>query len=165
MNIKDLTLKDNNINLEEYLNFYNYVKANMKDPSWLGNFNEEKLINILNMGGKICVYYLNDEIVCSMMFIPSDEQTLKLFNLPYNKAEVGECGPIMVNNKYIGYGLQAQMLDELDKFCKEKGYNYVLTTIAPNNSYSINNFIKKGYKKIDEFNLKRGVRSLYLKRV
>lgn len=44
MNIKNLKCVSENKNIEEYLEFHNYVKANMEFPNWLGTFFKEEVI-------------------------------------------------------------------------------------------------------------------------
>ena len=116
-------------------------------------------------GGKIWIYYNLNEIVCSFMYMPADEQSIKLFNIKRDLNIVGECGPILVNPKYRGYGLQFQMLNILEEYCINKGLKLLLTTIHPDNLYCINNFLKKDYKYIKLFLLNRGKRNLYIKEI
>lgn len=164
MNIEELKCEDSSeFEIERYIEFYNSVKSNMSFPNWLGNFNVEKLKNVFSMGGECWVYSKDSEIICSVMFIPADEESLRLFGIFEQNVKFGECGPIMVNPKYVGNALQRQMLNKLDKFCKQNGYSYILTTIHPDNVISINNFVKCGYEYKSTFNLKRGERDLYLK--
>ena len=43
MNLNDLYCVNENVNLDDYLNLYKYVKNNMKNPNWLGEFTKKKL--------------------------------------------------------------------------------------------------------------------------
>jgi len=38
MKLTDLKEESNNVNLDEYLYLYNYVRDNMEHPEWLGTF-------------------------------------------------------------------------------------------------------------------------------
>lgn len=163
MELSDLKCIDENINVEEYLDFYQIVRDSIEDPEWLGLFTKEKILNILKQGGKIWIYYYLNEIVCSFMYIPADKEAIDLFDININLDFVGECGPIIVSPKYRGNGLQIQMLNILEEYCVTKDLNLLLTTIHPNNIYSINNFIKKDYKFIKPLFLNRGKRNLYVK--
>lgn len=165
MLLSELKCIDKDINIEEYLRFYDLIKLNISNKEWLGSFSSKEIKGILNNDGKIWVYYLDDEIVCSMMYIPASEDSLKLFNLSYSFFDVGECGPIMVNPKYVGNGLQKQMLRVLENYCRMRDKKIILTTVHPKNIYSINNFIKLGYKYINSFKFKRGNRDLYIKEI
>ena len=70
---------------------------------------------------KLFNFYDNNTIVCSMLYIPSNNKTLKKHNLKYDENLVGACGPIMVNPKYVGNKFQKQMLELLDGYCKSIG--------------------------------------------
>ena len=71
-----------------------------------------------------------------------------------------------VREGYRGLGLQRKLIREVEKIAVERGYNLLCTTVAPNNGFSINNFLKEGYvyakteEKYDGL-----VRNLYYKRV
>ena len=77
-----------------------------------------ELKNILNNEGKLFNFYDNNIIVCSMLYIPSNNKTLEKHNLKYDEKLVGSCGPIMVNSKYVGNKFQKQMLELLDSIVK-----------------------------------------------
>ena len=164
MNLEDLSYKNNNINLEEYINFREEVKKHMKYPEWLGDFTKEDLIYLLNNNSKIWIYYLKTEPICSMMIIPADKKTLSKFEINLDYQEVADYGPMFVNPKYIGNGLQLKMLKELDKYCISKGYKYAASTIHPDNLYSINNLIKDNFKYKKTKTFTRGPRNIYLKK-
>lgn len=51
----------------------------------------------------------------------------------------------LVRNGYRGLGLQRRLIREVEKLAIERGYNLLCTTVAPNNIFSINNFLKEGY--------------------
>ena len=51
----------------------------------------------------------------------------------------------LVRDGYRGQGLQQKLIRELEKVALSRGYNLLCTTCAPNNNFSINNFLKEGY--------------------
>ena len=51
----------------------------------------------------------------------------------------------LVREGYRGQGLQSQLIREVEKIAVARGYNLLCTTCAPNNTFSINNFLKEGY--------------------
>ena len=166
MKINEFNCISKNNNIDEYLEFYKYVKSNMKEPSWLGEFSLNELKNILNNEGKLFNFYDNNIIVCSMLYIPSNNKTLKKHNLKYDEKLVGSCGPIMVNPKYVGNKFQKQMLELLDKYCKSIGKRYIFTKVHPDNIYSINNFVSDGYKFVETYKTSSGEsRSVYFKEI
>lgn len=85
--------------------------------------------------------------------------------------ELGKMGVKAANQKlflvregYRGQGLQQKLIREIEKIAVVRGYNLLCTTCAPNNKFSINNFLKEGcrYAMTEE---KYGglVRNLYYK--
>ena len=166
MKINEFNCISEHNDIDEYLEFYKYVKSNMKEPSWLGEFSLNELINILNNEGKLFNFYDNNTIVCSMLYIPSNNKTLEKHNLKYDEKLVGSCGPIMVNPKYVGNKFQKQMLELLDKYCKSIGKRYIFTKVHPDNIYSINNFVSDGYKFVETYKTSSGEpRSVYFKEI
>lgn len=140
--------------------------SNMKEPSWLGEFSLNELKNILNNEGKLFNFYDNNIIVCSMLYIPSNNKTLEKHNLKYDEKLVGSCGPIMVNPEYVGNKFQKQMFELLDKYCKNIDKRYIFTKVHPDNIYSINNFISDGYKFVETYKTSSGeLRSVYFKEI
>ena len=166
MKINEFNCISEHNDIDEYLEFYKYVKSNMKEPSWLGEFSLNELINILNNEGKLFNFYDNNTIVCSMLYIPSNNKTIKKHNLNYDEKLVGSCVPIMVNPKYVGNKFQKQMLELLDKYCKSIGKRYIFTKVHPDNIYSINNFVSEGYKFVETYKTSSGeLRSVYFKEI
>jgi len=51
----------------------------------------------------------------------------------------------LVREGYRGLGLQQKLIREVEKIAMARGYNLLCTTVAPNNIFSINNFLKEGY--------------------
>ena len=51
----------------------------------------------------------------------------------------------LVREGYRGLGLQRKLIREVEQIALARGYNLLCTTVAPNNAYSINNFLKEGY--------------------
>ena len=163
MKLDDLTCINENIDIDKYIEFREYVKSNMKHPDWLGDFSKEDLITLVNNGSKIWIYYLDNEPVCSMMIISASKDTLSKFAIDLNYTNVIEYGPMFVNPKYIGKGFQYQMFLKLDEYCYKLGYKYAVGTVHPDNTYSINNFIKNRFILFNQKEFKRGIRDIYLK--
>ena len=70
----------------------------------------------------------------------------------------------LVREGYRGLGLQRKLIREVEKIAVARGYNLLCTTVAPNNVFSINNFLKEGYR-YAKTEMKYGglVRNLYYK--
>ena len=163
LKLEELNCINKSIDLGKYIEFREYVKANMTHPDWLGDFSKNDLIYMLNNNSKIWIYYLKEEPICSMMLIPSDENALSKFELDLDYKDVVDYGPMFVNSKYIGNGLQYQMLKVLDDYCINKKYKYAISTIHPDNIYSINSLIKDKFIFFNQKEFKRGLRNIYLK--
>ena len=88
----------------------------------------------------------------------------KKLELNLKANEVVDYGPMFVNPKYVGNGLQYQMLKRLDQFCQSKGYKYAAGTIHPDNVFSIKNIEKDNFIFQSSKEFKRGPRNIYLKK-
>lgn len=165
MKLNNFKCISENVNLEDYLKLYKYVKDNMKNPEWLGEFTKEEIQDILNNNGKIWLYYDNDNLVCSMFYIPSNQKTLDKRNINTSESVTASLGPVMVSPDYVGNGLMSQMLKLFDDYCKNIGMQYIFTKASSANIYSLNNIYKNGYELISEYENERGLMSVFLKKL
>ena len=163
MNLEQLKCISNNVNLEDYLQLYKYVRENMKHPEWLGTFTKNEIKEILSNGGKIWLYYNDTEMVCSMLYIPSNNNSLKKHNIEYDEIETAALGPIMVSPNYIGNGFQNQMIKVFEEYCRKINKKYIFTKVCSDNFYSINNFKNNGYILIDKYFNERGKNFAFIK--
>ncbi len=163
MKLKDLTEINENVNLDEYLYLYKYVRDNMEHPEWLGTFEKEEIKDILNNGGKTWMYYDKDIPVCSVFYIPTTNKSLKKHNVEYDESITGSLGPIMVRKEYVGNGLQTAMLEVLNNYFKSIGKTHIFTKAHADNIYSIHNFLKDGYKVAYEYKNERGPIKAFIK--
>ena len=165
MKLNELKCINENVDLDKYIEFRELVKKNMPNPEWLGDFTKEELEGMISNGTKIWVYYNNDDPVCSMMLIPSSKEDMIKFELDLDYTIVADYGPMFVNPKYVGNGLQYQMLLDLDEYAKSVGYEYAALTAHPDNIYSIKNILKGNFNLINFKEFKRGPRNIYLKKI
>lgn len=163
MKLNELKEISNDVNLEEYLYLYNYIRDNMEHPEWLGTFTEEEIKDILKIGGKIWMYYDKDIPVCSVFYIPTSNKSLRKHNVEYDEKDTGSLGPIMVRQEYVGNGLQTAMLEVLDNYVKSIGKTHMFTKAHADNIYSIRNILKNGYKIVDEYENERGPMKAFAK--
>lgn len=163
MDFYELKCVNNNVNLDDYLKLYMYVRQNMEHPEWLGTFTLKEIKNILSEGGKIWLYYDNEQLVCSVFYIPSNQQSLDKRKINKLAKETGSLGPIMVSPDYVGNGYMLKMLDEFNKYCISIGMKYIFTKAHSENLYSINNMYKDGYRLVDEYENERGKMSAFIK--
>ncbi len=165
MKLSDLDCITKNVNLSDYLKLYKYVKDNMINSNWLGDFTREEIEDLLKKNGKIWLYYNNDIIVCSMFMLPSSNKSLNEHNVYHNEDIVASLGPIMVSPDYIGNKLQIQMMQELEEYCKKNNYKYIFTKVSNDNKYSLSNMLEFGFKIMDEYINERGKNSTLIKEV
>lgn len=163
MKLTDLKEVSNNVNLDEYLYLYKYVRDNMEHPEWLGTFTYNEIEEILNIGGKIWMYYDKNIPVCSVFYIPASNNSLRKHNIHYDEKVTGSLGPIMVRKEYVGNGLQTAMLEVLDDYVKSIGKEHMFTKTHSDNTYSIRNILQAGYKIIDEYENERGPMTVFIK--
>ena len=163
MKLNELKEVSSNVNLDEYLELYNYVRDNMEHPEWLGTFIKDEIIEILGIGGKIWMYYDGDIPVCSVFYIPTSNKSLRKHNVEYDEKDTGSLGPIMVSKEYVGNGLQSAMLEALDKYVESIGKTHMFTKAHSDNIYSIRNILKNGYKVVDEYENERGRMTAFAK--
>lgn len=151
------------IKIDEYIKWRDKIKEDMTNPEWLGDMTKDDILYLLNNDSRIWMYYHKSNFVCSMMLIPATEEDVNKFGLDYNYLEVVDYGPIMVSSKYRGNTLQDQMIKQLDKYALEVGYKVAVTTVHPDNEFSINNLLKNGFTFIGKQEFKRGLRNIYVK--
>lgn len=165
MNFNDLKCVNKNVNLNHYMKLYKYVIDNMKNPEWLGTFTKQEIKDILKDGGKIWLYYDNKNLVCSMLYIQSNQKTLDKRKAFTKREETASLGPIMVSPDYRGNNFMIRMLEVFNEYCSSIGMKYIFTKAHSNNIYSINNMYKDGYKLIEEHENERGRVSVFLKKI
>ena len=163
MKLSDFKEVSENVDIDEYLYLYNYVRDNMEHPEWLGTFTKDEVIFILENEGKIWMYYDKDIPVCSVFYIPSNNKTLRKHNVDYDESVTGSLGPIMVRKEYVGNGLQTAMQNILNEYAKSIGKTHMFTKAHSENIYSIRNILKDGYKVVHEYENERGPMTAFVK--
>ena len=163
MKLTDLKEISDNVNLEDYLYLYNYVRDNMEHPEWLGTFTKDEIIEILDNGGKIWLYYDKDIPVCSVFYIPVSNKALRKHNVLYDKSITGSLGPVMVRKEYVGNGLQLEMQKVINEYAISIGKTHMFTKAHSDNVYSIRNIIKDGYEIIDKYENERGPMTAFIR--
>lgn len=165
MKLNDLNYVNDKIDVDKYIEYRENLKKEMKEPDWLGDFSKDDILYMLDNNSKIWMYFKDEEFICSMMLIPSTKKDLDKFGIDLDFNEVVDYGPMFVNPKYVGNSLQYQMLKELDEYSSNKGYKYAISTVHPNNIYSINNLIRDGFELVGYRIFTRGERNIYYKKL
>lgn len=165
MKLNDLNYVNDKIDVDKYIEYRENVKKEMKEPDWLGDFSKDDILYMLDNNSKIWMYFKDEKFICSMMLIPSTKKDIDKFGIDLDFNEVVDYGPMFVNPKYVGNSLQYQMLKELDEYSSNKGYKYAISTVHPNNIYSINNLIRDGFELVGYRIFTRGERNIYYKKL
>ena len=147
------------------------IASCLQEPNvTLGFWDNEKLVAIGVLYVPQCLEedHAHDvlEFLDNLAFGHLDIRTIGLEGLEKLGIKAANQKLFLVREGYRGLGLQRKMIQEVEKLAIERGFNLLCTTCAPNNSFSINNFLKEGYQyaKTEE---KYGglVRNLYFKRL
>ena len=165
MKLEELKCVSDNVNIDDYLKLYKYVRDNMKHPEWLGTFTYDEIKDILSIGGKILLYYKDLDLVCSCFYIPSSNKSLRKHNIEYDESITGSLGPVMVSPDYVGNGLQLEMQKVFNNYCTEIGKQYIFAKAHADNIYSIRNIEKDGYIETDHYESERGMNKAYIKKL
>ena len=160
--------------LDAYLSFKRYVRDNMEHPEWLGVIPKDAYEFMLQNNSEIYVWTFEenkdkkleniDQFVACGMIIPSRQKDLdKFLQSDLNFEEVVDFGPEMVTPKYVGNGLQCDVIHFLENRAVEKGYKYGIGTVHPDNVFSIRNLIKCDFEDVARVDLSRGTRDVLRK--
>ena len=164
MELKEFTCREN-IDIDEYYSYFIKIKNEMDHPEWLGDLEKDDFKFLLENGAKSWTYFDGENFVCSFMYIVATQNAIKHLGIDYAVEECAECGPMFVAKEFRGNGLQFQMFQMLEKYCKEHDFKYILTTAEPNNVYSSNNMEIAGYQKKGFRVLERGPRNIYVREI
>lgn len=90
--------------------------------------------------------------------ISSDIKTKKLENCCVYET-------VFVSPQYRGYGFQNKLISMLTDIAKQSGKSNIIATVHPDNTFSSLNFIKNGYKKLNDTPIPKygSVRDYYAK--
>ena len=149
--------------LDLYIDFIELIKKTLERQEFLGEFSRTELMDILDNEGYIFMYKYRNILVACSMIIPAGEHDLEEFGIEDDYHKVMEIGPQAVFNDLRGNGIQDFMIKEMEKMAKSLGYEHIITSAHPENTYSINNFKKNNYKKIGQKTYTRGLRNIYYK--
>lgn len=170
--IKKLDLDE----LDAYLEFVSFVKENMEHPEWLGDFSKSDYVKMINNNAVIYVWTTMDNInkeleeidqfvACGMLIPAKRTDMVKFMQTDLNYKEVIDFGPEIVHPKYVGNGIQRDVLEYLEIIAKGLGYKHFIGTVDPDNIYSIRNLLKMDWGIVNKVELSRGTRLVLRKDV
>lgn len=91
----------------------------------------------------------------TLWFVAHDEQGIVM---GYGGIQFDWCGivevmigPMFIFPAYRGNGLQIKLIEEREKWLKEKGFSTLTTCAIEGNIYSIRNILKAGFKETSRY--------------
>lgn len=100
--------------------------------------------------GRIVAAYNGDRLVSFFMLrYPKDAADNLGLDLKYDQEAlslVAHMESIVVDFDYRGYGLQQILMTKGEEIAAAEGYKYLLCTVSPDNPYSLNNALKRGFE-------------------
>lgn len=146
LKILDVTYIDKIMELQKKV----YEKLTNKDLYVCSE--KQEFVEAISSKGKVvgCVSLHNNELIALGVYI---EYGYDKHNYGYDidiqgkeLLRVGQVEATIVNDEYRGNGLQKLMCEVLEEISCNKGMEYICATVAPDNKYSLNTFIKLGYE-------------------
>jgi len=140
----------NEENFDDIIKLYNIVDEGLDGKSWLKFRDYDYLNEVLNRGGFIIGCYVEDEIIASALCETPSINDIELMNEIGISAEdfvnTYISGYVMVHPSYRGNSLQSILLDTRIKLSQIRGKKYIVTAVAVENVYSLNNILNAGFK-------------------
>ena len=95
-----------------------------------------------------------------------DDLGISIKNEQVKQSKYADSKLVMVKKKYRGQGLQRALMCMLEENARKRGYQYLLTSVSPDNSFSHLNIIGMGYVYDTDKTLYGGLkREIYVKLV
>ncbi len=93
------------------------------------------------------VMYQGQMIAFGMLYCAgeNDENLGKSLDTPVDLSKVANVKVIIVRPAFRGNGLQKYLIAKLEQHAKANGYTIFMATAAPDNKYSMDNFLSSGY--------------------
>ena len=143
---------------------YNLIKKiydDIENKEWYSySKNIDRYKNFINDGFSFVVCH-NDIIVGFLLtYILRDDKTefFKIIKDNYNNTQnIIEVVNVGLLKEYRGFGLHSKMLKELNILLKNSNIEYLVCTVHPDNTYSLNNFFANGYNKFLKTSLYGGL--------
>lgn len=140
--IRELTFRD----LSKIMSLQEECIKNLPDPQLYYPLSREEFLESLHLDKAVGVYH-QDVLVAVAIIVVNRISTR-------NIAGDIDCDPcssltfdaVMVLPQWRGYGLQKILLEQCLSLAKTKNIKYIAATVSPDNSHSLNNFIRFGFE-------------------
>lgn len=143
MELRQCTASD----LDAVVGLNETIYASLPDKSVLRHNSVEMIASCLEEPNVTLGFWDGDMLVAiGVLYVPQciEEDHFHDLDLEGNYRSANQ-KLFLVREGYRGQGLQRELIREIEKVAIERGYNLLCTTCAPNNDFSINNFMKEGY--------------------
>lgn len=133
--------------LQTVIDLNETVYAALPDKSILRHNSPEMIASCLNEPNVTLGYWEGNLLVAiGMLYVPQciEEDHFHDLGLQGDYKSANQ-KLFLVREGYRGLGLQRKLIREVECIAVARGYNLLCTTVAPNNTFSINNFLKEGY--------------------
>ena len=133
--------------LQTVIDLNETVYAALPDKSILRHNSPEMIASCLNEPNVTLGYWEGNLLVAiGMLYVPQciEEDHFHDLDLQGDYKSANQ-KLFLVREGYRGLGLQRKLIREVERIAVARGYNLLCTTVAPNNTFSINNFLKEGY--------------------
>ena len=137
----------NSSDFEAVVELNETVYVAMSDKTMLRHNSPEMIASCLEEPNvTIGLWDKNQLVAIGMLYVPQciEEDHFHDLGLPSNYCSANQ-KLFLVRDGYRGLGLQRKLIREVEQIAINRGFNLLCTTVAPNNTFSINNFIKEGY--------------------
>jgi ribosomal protein S18 acetylase RimI-like enzyme len=136
--------------IEDICNTINNINLAINNPALFVPDDKEFVNNHIESEGCIIGLWIECRLVAYLIIRYPDRNTDNLgYDLGFEENDlikVAHIESVAVCPEYRGYGFQRRLIKYAEKEIKIKKYKYILATVSPSNKYSLENFIKSGYK-------------------
>lgn len=139
--------------LDQVMELLEEIQKKMEYPEWFAvddrEFMQERFAD--NGEGFAVIAQTEDGTVagCFLVDIPAEDERNMGYDLGYTKEQrafTAHMDMAVVSPSFRGYHLQDLMMEKCEEELKERGFVYLMATVHPDNRYSLQNVIKRGYK-------------------
>ncbi|MDR2902041.1 MAG: GNAT family N-acetyltransferase [Lactobacillales bacterium] len=150
--------------VDAYLKLQEEVVTRLPLKEVWGNWKRADLESLCDEDTYMWLYYDGDVLVAMMAMCFNDRTQFDKHApvpAPFEKTAILE-GTI-IHPDYRGNGLQQQLMRERERIAKSMGFDFMLATVSPHNAYSLKNTLALGYKAVGQKQMKRGLRTIFVK--
>ena len=126
------------------------VNRSIEDKAVFSADDLESIQRHIEEEGRIVAAYDGDKLVSFFMLrYPKAASDNLGLDLGYEKEDlnlVAHMESIVVDFDYRGHGLQQILMAKGEEIAVSEGYKHLLCTVSPDNPYSLNNALKRGFK-------------------